>query len=905
VIHGREAERAGLLRVLEAAADGTGGHVLVTGEPGMGKSSLLAEARASAKDAGLDVVELRGHTDPRNDFALAEQWLTTLAPGAGVDGRRASDWAAVITDEAILRSAHEPLVVIVDDLELAGDADLEVLALVERRLERMPISIIAACRPFRRVLVALTGWTHLTLDRLSSESSVALLKTTLGKDFPTAPLELIAEALEGNPLALRQASTLLSPEHLTGTTPLPRVLPVAPELALAWGAVLDSLPDATCRALVDLAVAGARPDVLAAMAQASEWDQVDLDEAVEAGIVLMAPGESPRFARRLIRDVTLRRTPIATLQATHRRAAYCCNDMNLAPRIVVDHLVQCVGTADTEVALALEQQAGRAEALDQLAVASDAWLASAMLSTTAASRTSRALRGMRLIILNGLDYPDTDALLDLLADEQLDGECALWVEWLRSVKRIEDDPESALTAQWATIRRARTAAPETLRGLLWDAAMNAWTQGDTSGGLRAAREYQELDDLLAASDAVVEPPWTGEALVAAALFQAGEVEESVRLRNSAMERAASIDPQTCAFDRLLSAVFLDDLLLDTSPESQERLIVCMQRATERSVPHACLCGIQAWRARARGDWSSARQLLAQGRPVALETRATGAQLGMAALAAELAALSGDDDALELERALLQSQAGRVGDRRRLASLDRAMGLRALAAGNLDEAVVFLSAAAGSPFLGRGLRDAVLPARIDLVEVLVRRGDPDQASMIADGLRPILGAMRDPLATAMLHRVDALTNADPQESYRAALEAHALARDPFEEARTHLLFGEFLRRSRQRSASRAELLEASRLFDALGARPWIDRAQGELRASGGTIHSSVDLGVLTPQEQAVAQAVAAGRSNREVAEALFLSPKTVEYHLGNVYRKLGVTGRGALTRRLVEDGSDPA
>jgi DNA-binding NarL/FixJ family response regulator len=889
-----------LLRVLDAAADGTGGHVLLTGEPGIGKSTLLAEARSHAHDEGFGVVDLRGHVDPRDDFVLAAQWLSSMSPDACVDSHRASDWAAAIATQVALRSTREPVVVLIDDADELSEFDLEVIALAEHRLERLPVALAVAARPDPRVLATLTGWTHLGLERLSSESSVALLKARLGDDYPTAPLELIAEALEGNPLALGEATTLLTSHQLSGSAPLPRVLPVPTTLDQAWGRALDSLPGATRRALIDLAVAGARPDVLAALAADSDWDQTALDTAVESGIVLMAPAESPRFARRLIRDITLRRTPMSVLQDTHRRAAAHCDELKLAPRIVIDHLAQSVGTCDADVAAEVERQATRAESLDQLAVASDAWLTAARLSSTAASRTARALRGLRLIILYGLDYPDTDALLDLLADEQLDGECALWVEWLMSVKRIADDPESALTAQWATIRRARTAAPETLRGLLWDAAMNAWTQGDTEGGLRAAREYVELDDLLGADRSAIEPPWAGRALVAAALFQAGDVAEATRLRSTSIEEAAGIDPHACSFDRLLSTVFLDDLLLDASPAAQERLVVCMQRSTDRSVAHACLCGIQAWRARARGDWSSARQLLAQGRPIAIETRATGAQLGMAALAAELAALCGDDVALSEERSLLQTQAGRVGDRRRLATMDRAIGLRALVDGRLDEAVVHLTAAAGSPFLGRGLRDGVLPARVDLIEVLMRQGDEDAASRQAERIRPILSAMDDELASALLHRVEALTSIDAEPHYRAAIVAHAKARDPFEQARTHLLFGEFLRRARQRSASRIELLEAARLFDSLGAEPWAARARSELRASGGALHSAVDLGVLTPQEQAVAQAVASGLSNREVAEALFLSPKTVEYHLGSVYRKLGVKGRAGLTRRLQEE-----
>ena len=160
------------------------------------------------------------------------------------------------------------------------------------------------------------------------------------------------------------------------------------------------------------------------------------------------------------------------------------------------------------------------------------------------------------MITNGLDYAGTDALLNLLAGEQTEAECALWVEWLSTLKRSEADPDSALTAQWSTIRRARVAAPATLRALLWDAAMNAWSLGDTDAGLRAAREYVEVERTLGSSEDGVEPPWAGLALVAAGLFQAGDIGPAMVMRREAIERARDVDPTAIPFDRLLSVVFL-------------------------------------------------------------------------------------------------------------------------------------------------------------------------------------------------------------------------------------------------------------------------------------------------------------------------------------------------------------
>jgi DNA-binding NarL/FixJ family response regulator len=166
-------------------------------------------------------------------------------------------------------------------------------------------------------------------------------------------------------------------------------------------------------------------------------------------------------------------------------------------------------------------------------------------------------------------------------------------------------------------------------------------------------------------------------------------------------------------------------------------------------------------------------------------------------------------------------------------------------------------------------------------------------------------MGDPLADALAARAAALLASanDATALFAVAMSAHARARDPFEEGRTLLLLGEHQRRERHRTAARASLTEAVRLFEHLGAEPWLARARNELRAAGGQAESGGELGVLTPQELAVARAVAAGGTNREIAQALYLSPRTVEYHLGSVYRKLGVHGRGALAGRLLaEEGA---
>jgi DNA-binding NarL/FixJ family response regulator len=143
--------------------------------------------------------------------------------------------------------------------------------------------------------------------------------------------------------------------------------------------------------------------------------------------------------------------------------------------------------------------------------------------------------------------------------------------------------------------------------------------------------------------------------------------------------------------------------------------------------------------------------------------------------------------------------------------------------------------------------------------------------------------------------------DFDASFARALELHAERPEPYEEARTLLAFGTRLHRARRRAEARDRLRAAEEIFARLGARPWLDRTRAELRAAGATRRAAAaDPDELTAQEVRVALAVARGATNREVASELFLSPKTIEFHLGRVYRKLDIHSRTELAK-LVADG----
>jgi len=204
----------------------------------------------------------------------------------------------------------------------------------------------------------------------------------------------------------------------------------------------------------------------------------------------------------------------------------------------------------------------------------------------------------------------------------------------------------------------------------------------------------------------------------------------------------------------------------------------------------------------------------------------------------------------------------------------------------------------------GIGDVDLSPAPELVDAYLRLGRPSDAASVAAGFVTAAEAKGQPwvLARAARTRGQLAEDADIDACFQTALQLHERTPDVFERARTRLAYGSRLRRTRKRVRAREELRAALEDFDRLGAGPWAEQARAELLATGETARrrdvSTLDQ--LTPQELQIARLLAEGRTTREAAAAVFLSPKTVEYHLRNVYRKLGISSREALAAALGEE-----
>ena len=906
MIAGRAAELSRCDDLIAGVAMGDSARLLVVGEPGVGKSTLLDAVQRRASRRGLTTVSVHAVEGCEDlPFAVQEALLKALrqhhVPAEASAEQLVPDrHGNSLLHEMDRLTGTTAVLLLLDEAQFADEPSLAALRAAGERAVHERVGVIVATRPASVCEVTFNRWPRLRLDPLPPDAAATVLRAALGPGRPGTAVPALAELLGGNPLALRECAGQLTDDQLDGREPLPEPLPIGAAAPESWRQRLDGLSGEARRMLVDLAVAAENPEVFAALS----GQRGALAEAERSGLVTVVVGHGPRFSHPLLRQLVLAGADPARLRARHRVAAACCAELGSAPALVVHHLVRGAIAPDDAVAAAVAQEADRAEDLQRNEEAWRAWEQAARLSSTTKDRAARAVRAVELLLLHGGTANESGRLLDLVGDAELTGRDQCLVEWLRAERRAEVDPAAALTALTGAARHASVEAPDLHPTLIWETAQWAWQQGEPQTALEAARSFAQSASRL--PRVPISPEWVGTALLAAGLFYAGDVVGSVPLRREVIRAARSLDPVGLDLDLLLDVVFIDDLLLDVSDAATERLLVAVQRVGPTSDQLACLYGIQGWRARARGDFGAARALLRLGRPLADATQQTAPALGMAALELEIAAICGDAEVLVCEERPVRELAQLVHDRRRLATIDRALGLHSLVNGRWEEALVSLRAAADVPFLGRGLRDAVIPARVDLIELLVQIGDVEEARRRWDLLAPLLDAMDEPLAGALGARAAAFVCADAENAdhlLEKAIALHGRAGEPFEAARTTLARGLMLRRRRQRSLARAVLADAVEGFARLGAEPWRRRASEELRACGGQVRVAPPIigeGALTSQERTVARAAASGRSNREIAELLVLSPRTVEYHLSSAYRKMGVHSRTALASRLTSD-----
>ncbi|WP_436777319.1 ATP-binding protein [Yinghuangia sp. YIM S09857] len=895
---GRDGERDHVERLLAQAAAGRSATLVIRGEAGIGKSALLDHTVAAARgmrvlrgvgiesEAELAFGALHLLLYPYLDRLdlLPDPQAAALRGAFGLTDDTAANpfliGAATLTLIAEL-AAEQPLLCVVDDAQWLDRGSSDALLFAARRFQADPVAMLFAVRdtavPFPTARIE-----ELRLPGLTADAAAGLLD----RHSPglTAPIRArVLEEAKGNPLALLElGAARLAAQREGRAEPAHEVgpLPVARRVQEAFRAQIAGLPAAS-QAILLVAAADrfAGMDTVLRVARAVGADTSDLEAAERAGLIHVTDGELA-FRHPLVRAAAYQCAAHHRRLAVHRAFAEALTAPDVLDRRAW-HLAAATTEPDEAVAAELERTALRAERRGGAMAVSAAYDRAGRLSTDPGRKARRIAKAAAAAYDAG--KPDRAARLavevaSLTADPGLIAEATL----LRGQIEYErTSPEADATLACEAARLVMDHDPERAVVMLTEMIC----AGRDAGALALVAEGGRLMSELRL------PSGSGMRTAADAQMRwadllDGKPENAVEpLRavvRTGREADAGLMPRIVAgFSALMLA---EDR---AAIEAMDRLLAEVRAGGALTwIPYAQ--EIAALAHALRGDFLTARTSLAEG--VALSTE-FGMDVEVAVLRATsvwLAAVTGDEARCrELAAEILPVLADRHAVATALARWG--LGLLDLAAGRYRAAFDTLYAVCTGP----ARHDFIVRAVADLVEAAVRDGGPDRIAGEFTTLERWASHVDSPTATALLHRCEAMLR-DSEEHYRAALDLHAARGDRFDEARTRLLYGEWLRRRRRRGEARAELDAALGGFTHMGATRWEARARSELTALGERPAAEPVAGDplrnLTPQELQVVRLAAAGLSNKEIGAQLFLSPRTIGHHLYRAYPKLGVTRR---------------
>jgi DNA-binding CsgD family transcriptional regulator len=892
-------------QILDAARAGESRPLVVRGEPGVGKTALLdhlAEhapgcrvAHASGVEAEMELAYAGVHQllTPMLDRLerlpgpQREALRTAFGLSAGPAPDRFLVGLAVLSLLADVAAEH-PLLCLVDDAQWLDRTSAQVLGFVARRLVAESVALVFAARVPSDELA---GLPELVVEGLPEADARALLEAAL-----TGPLDapvrdrLVAETA-GNPLALLELPRGLTPTELAGGFALPDAMPLAGRIEASFRRRLEVLPEET-RSLLLVAAADPVGDPVLVW-QAAERLGIRAAAATPAAAAgLLEFGTRVLFRHPLVRSAAYRSAALQERQDVHRALADM-TDPALDPDRRAWHRAQATPGPDEGVAAELERSAGRAQARGGVAAAAAFLQRAVALTLDPARRAERALAAAQASLHAGA----FDAALGLLTTAEagpLDEFQRARVDLLRAhIAFASGLGSNAPPLLLQAARRLEPFDPELAREtylIAWAAAVFAGHLGGPNDLLEICHAVRRLPpppgtprplDLLLEGLALLITE--GRAAAAATLLRAGKVLADIPvedvLRWGWMATAAS------------NAVWDDD---STRAIAARHVQVVRDAGALAQLPMPLLAlgTVTAW----SGDFAGAASMSAEAESIAA---ATGSRMppsialrivGLRGREAEASALIGST--------IDQAAAGGQGLAATVAHWAAAVLYNGL--GCYDEAVT-AARHATSDTLEPYVSMWALP---ELVEAASRTGDTELARDALERLAETTRPAGTDFALGIESRSRALLSDGviAEELYREAIERLGRTRLRPELARAHLLYGEWLRREGRRIDAREQLRTAHELFAAIGMEAFAKRARRELLATGETVRkrSPQMREELTPQETQIARLARDGLSNPEIGAQLFISSRTVQYHLGKVFAKLGITSRSQLRGVLPRD-----
>ena len=885
---GRGEECLRIDRLLDDARAGNGGALVVSGEPGIGKTSLLEHAAAGSAD--MRIVRARGvETEASVPFVGLVDLLTPLAdlapnlPGRQAEALRSAlaigptqpvDRLAVLVGAFNLLCAaaeERPVLALVDDAHWLDAASAEAIAFAARRIAADRVALLIATR----------SKGHADLPSVSPEPLTADQARELLEEHGLAPdgLESTVRDAAGNPLALLELARSEDGRFEPGRSSLEE----------AYARMVGALPDSCREALLLLATCRSDRAVVIRRALAGSGLTDDAFAAAEhEGLVRLEPGRLG-FRHPLIRSAVYASATGPDRRRAHGALAAACVEPELEWERVA-HRAAAATEPDEDLAESVERLASDVR-LRGGAIATVEWYQrAAALSVEPQARLRRLLAAADAAQAGGQRRAAEAILAEIERDGPPPGDVAR-VELVRG--RIEARSSSTRVASSRLLRAARR-----LEGADDHAAATLYIEC-VDPSIRAGRPQEAFDAAVRA----LELAPAGDPL--GLLARIARAASLVFLGDTA---AAERDIDAVAEDVAHTLSVEDDLQLRAylgmtlafaeriraASETLDELIDDCEQSAPGALTYPLIS--RAWLRRTTGAWEGAQADGQRGVRLARQLGRANDECWGLSILTWIAAAQGrlDDEALAYQLELSE----RLELPYQLMCVHACRGHHALASGAADAAAEHLALALA---IKRecGIADATTHPVIgaDLAEALVRCGRGDEAVAAASALHAEALRSGRVSALAVAERALAVSGDDAEAHFARASELHANAADPFAAARTALAWGDSLRRGGRRVESRELLEEARAGLERLGATLWEEQAASALARSGKVLRrEATQRDELTPAELEVASLVSEGKRNKEIAGALWMSEKTVEAHLSRIYRKLGVRNRAELAAR---------
>jgi DNA-binding CsgD family transcriptional regulator len=895
VLLGRAGERQVLDRLLENVRGGQSAVLVIGGEAGVGKTALLRYCARQA--AGFRVAQIAGvEAEMELPFAalhqlcapmlarldvLAEPQRDALRVALGLSSGDARDRFLVGLAVLSLVSAiaeERPLLCVVDDAQWLDGASGQVLGFVARRLLAESVAILFAVRePGDKP--ELEGLPELPLRGLEHEAAHALLARAVPGRLDDRVRDRIVAETRGNPLALLELPQSMSAAELAGGFELPSAGDLRGRIEGHYLRRVGALPEPT-RRLMLLAAADPVGDATLLWRAAHTLGIGTSALAPAEDGELLAVGARVRFRHPLVRSAAYRAASPGDRQRAHEALAEVSDPEADADRRAWHRALAATGP-DEDVAAELEHSAGRAQTRGGLAAAAAFLDRAAALTVDPARRAQRALAGARAKHQAGAP----EAALALLAGAQAG-----------PLDRLQRAQGEVLRAEITFTTNRGSDAPPLL--------------------LSAAKQLEPLDVTLARETYL-------EALMAAQF--AGRFADGAARKVAEAARAAPASPAPRAPDLLLDGLALMITDGHTAGASSLRRALDAFRREDiaasggfRWLWLAEEAAIELWDHDAWHELAVLElQIVREAGALTVLPLALSANIVARTFAGDLAAAAALTDEVKIVTEATGSRLAPYGSLILAAWRGREAELSALIDATLEEVVprgegIGVSTAQWADALlhnGLGRYESALaaaqkviepPGRLDatinwvlpeLIEAAARSGHPESARDALEQLSEMTRAAGTDWALGIEARSRALLSED-EDLYREAIERLGRTRVRGEHARAHLLYGEWLRRKGRRADAREQLRTAHRLFTEMGMEAFGERSRRELVATGDTVRRrrAETRDELTPQEEQIARLAREGLTNAEIGGQLFLSPRTVEWHLRKVFSKLGISSR---------------